>query len=78
MPHSIVTDVCEGVADCAQACPIGCIHHGKGKNKKGTDFYWINFETCIDCGICLQVCPVQGAVVAEERSDLQQTCQDSD
>ena len=43
------------------------------KNKKGTDFYWINFDTCIDCGICLQVCPVEGAIVAEERPDLQKT-----
>ena len=42
-----------------------------GKNKKGTDWYWINFETCIDCGICLQVCPVEGAVIAEENPDLQ-------
>ena len=65
MAHSIVTDVCEGIADCVDACPVACIDQGKGKNKKGTDFYWINFDTCIDCGICLQVCPVEGAIVAE-------------
>ena len=73
MAHSIVTDVCEGIADCVDACPVACIDQGKGKNKKGTDFYWINFDTCIDCGICLQVCPVEGAIVAEERPDLQKT-----
>ena len=71
MPHSIITDQCEGVGSCIEACPVGCISPGVGKNKKGTDFYWINFTTCIDCGICLKVCPVEGAVVAEERSDLQ-------
>ncbi len=71
MPHTIVTDICEGVADCAKACPVGCISRGKGKNKKGTDFYWINYDTCIDCGICLTVCPVKGAVLAEERKELQ-------
>ena len=60
MAHSIVTDVCEGVADCVDACPVACIDQGRGKNKKGTDYYWINFDTCIDCGICLQVCPVRG------------------
>ena len=43
------------------------------EEQKGTDFYWINFDTCIDCGICLQVCPVEGAIVAEERPDLQKT-----
>ena len=73
MAHSIVTDVCEGIADCVDACPVACIDQGKGKNKKGTDFYWINFDTCIDCGICLQVCPIEGAIVAEERPDLQKT-----
>lgn len=71
--HSIVTNVCEGVADCVDACPVACIHEGPGKNKKGTDWYWIDFDTCIDCGICLQVCPVEGAIVPEEKPDLQQT-----
>ncbi|MDE5070004.1 MAG: ferredoxin, partial [Trichodesmium sp. St4_bin8_1] len=27
----------------------------------------------IDCGICLEVCPVEKAVLAEERPELQQT-----
>ncbi len=71
MPHSIVTDICEGVADCVNACPVGCIKPGNRKNKKGTDFYWIQYDICIDCGICLKVCPIEGAVIAEERSDLQ-------
>jgi NAD-dependent dihydropyrimidine dehydrogenase PreA subunit len=71
--HTIVTDVCEGVADCVEACPVACIHDGPGKNKKGTPWFWIDFATCIDCGICLQVCPVEGAIVAEERPDLQKT-----
>ena len=71
MPHSIVTDVCEGVANCVNACPVGCITQGSGKNVKGTDFYWIDFQTCIDCGICKQVCPVNGAVLDEERPDKQ-------
>lgn len=70
--HTIVTNVCEGVADCVDACPVACIHPGQGANSKGTPFYWIDFDTCIDCGICLQVCPVEGAIVPEERADLQQ------
>ena len=63
MAHTIVTDVCEGVADCVDACPVACIHPGQGANLKGTGFYWIDFDTCIDCGICLQVCPVAGAIL---------------
>ena len=71
MPHSIISNICEGVADCAKACPVGCIKPGKGRNIKGTDFFWIDFDTCIDCGICLQVCPVKGAVIPEERQEVQ-------
>ena len=73
--HTIVTETCEGVADCVDACPVACIHPGPGKNVKGTEWYWIDFSTCIDCGICLQVCPVEGAIVPEERPDLQKTPQ---
>ncbi len=73
MPHTINSDVCEGVADCVSACPVGCIKPGIGKNIKGTDFYWINFDTCIDCGVCLTVCPVEDAIIPEERSELQKT-----
>ncbi|MBT7202832.1 MAG: ferredoxin, partial [Deltaproteobacteria bacterium] len=24
MAHTIVTDICEGVADCVDACPVAC------------------------------------------------------
>ncbi|HAX84768.1 MAG TPA: ferredoxin, partial [Cyanobacteria bacterium UBA11370] len=43
MSHTIVTETCEGVADCVDACPVACIHPGPGKNVKGTDWYWIDF-----------------------------------
>ena len=28
MAHTIVTDVCEGIADCVDACPVACIDQG--------------------------------------------------
>ncbi|PSB40628.1 ferredoxin, partial [filamentous cyanobacterium Phorm 6] len=28
MSHTIVTNICEGVADCVGACPVACIHPG--------------------------------------------------
>ena len=71
MAFTIVTDKCEGIADCVGACPVECISQGPGKNDKGTDWYRIDFPKCIDCGICLAVCPVEGAILLEERSDLQ-------
>lgn len=71
MPYTIITDECEGFADCVDVCPIACIYPGFGKNAKGIDDWnWIDFSTCIDCGICLKVCPV-GAILPEERPDLQ-------
>jgi NAD-dependent dihydropyrimidine dehydrogenase PreA subunit len=73
MAYTIVTDVCEGIADCAVQCPVACIHEGGGANIKGTSWYWIDFAVCIDCGVCLAVCPVQGAVLPEERPNLQKT-----
>ena len=71
MPHSIVSDICEGDAACVNACPVNCIIKGTGKNKKETDFFWIDYETCIDCGICLSVCPISGAVIPEENPEVQ-------
>lgn len=72
MAYTIVTDKCEGFADCVDACPVACIYPGLGKNVKGIeDWNWIEFAGCIDCGICLQVCPVEGAILSEERPDLQ-------
>ncbi len=71
MSHTIVTDVCEGIADCVAACPVACIYPGDVPNAKGTQYFWIDFATCIDCGICLQVCPVAGAILDHEAADLQ-------
>lgn len=74
MAYTIITDICEGFADCVDACPIACINPGVGKNAKGIENWnWIDFSTCIDCGICLQFCPVSGAIIPEERPDLQKT-----
>jgi ferredoxin len=31
----------------------------------------LSLASCIDCGICLQVCPIEGAIIPEERPELQ-------
>ncbi|KGG12484.1 MULTISPECIES: indolepyruvate ferredoxin oxidoreductase subunit alpha [Prochlorococcus] len=71
MPHTIVKDICEGEGTCVNACPVACIKQGIGKNIKSKNYYFIEFSTCIDCGVCLEVCPVKDAVISEERPDLQ-------
>ncbi len=71
MPHSINKDKCKAEATCANACPVSCIQKSSNKHIHGSDFYFVDFSTCIDCGVCLEVCPVEGAVIPEERRDLQ-------
>ena len=71
MPHSINSDVCDGIAYCTEACPVDCIKQASGININGNKYYFIDFSTCIDCGVCFSVCPVKGAVIQEERADIQ-------
>lgn len=75
MSHTIVTDICTGVAECTSQCPVACIHEGNGINGKGTKWYWIDPDICIDCGVCLLVCPVAGAIVPDYRPELQKITQ---
>lgn len=70
MAYTIISNVCEGVAECVPVCPVACIEQGHGANKKGSMWFKIDANTCIDCGVCLQVCPVQGAIIPEERPEL--------
>ncbi len=72
MPHTIVTDVCEGSSDCIPVCPVDCIHWAEGKtNAKNKKYTWIDDKTCIDCGACLSACPVSGAIINEWKPELQ-------
>ena len=43
--------------DCVEVCPVDCFH-------EGPNFLTIDPEECIDCGLCLSVCPVD-AIYAE-------------
>lgn len=76
MSYTIVSDVCEGSADCFNVCPVSCIHWAEGKtNAKGNKFAYIDEQTCIDCGACLAACPVVAsgadAIIDNWRPDLQ-------
>lgn len=76
MSYTIVSDVCEGSADCFEVCPVNCIHWAEGKsNNKGNKFAYIDEQTCIDCGACLAACPVvargEGAIIDNWQPILQ-------
>ncbi|MDX2254084.1 MAG: 4Fe-4S dicluster domain-containing protein [Pseudanabaenaceae cyanobacterium bins.39] len=70
MAYTIISNICEGISDCVPVCPVACIEQGTGLNLKGTTWYKIDAAVCIDCGVCLQVCPIAGAIIPEERPEL--------
>ncbi|MCA2407214.1 4Fe-4S dicluster domain-containing protein (plasmid) [Rhizobium leguminosarum bv. viciae 248] len=57
----VITDPCIDVkdGDCTVACPVDCIYEG------GRMFY-IHPGECINCGLCLSVCPVDAISWDEE------------
>ena len=63
MPY-VITEPCVGRKDgaCVQACPCDCIHpklsHICGLLAETTQLY-INPNDCIECGMCVEECPVQ-------------------
>ncbi len=67
MTH-IIGDPCIGTKDtaCVAVCPVDCIHPTKDeKDYDSVEMLYIDPETCIDCGLCVDECPVQ-AILAEE------------
>jgi len=78
MSYTIVSDICEGSADCFEVCPVDCIHWVEGEqNKSGKKFAYIDEKTCIDCGACLSACPVvargEEAIIDNWQPKLQHT-----
>lgn len=67
MPH-IIAEPCVGTKDtaCVEVCPVDCIHPGPGEGQaEESEQLFIDPDTCIDCGLCVDECPVQ-AIFSEE------------
>lgn len=62
MTH-IITEPCVGTKDtaCVEVCPVDCIH-----DKDDWEALFIQPEDCIDCGLCIDACPVQAIYPMEE------------
>jgi NAD-dependent dihydropyrimidine dehydrogenase PreA subunit len=60
----VITEPCIDVkdGDCTAACPVDCIYEG------GRMFY-IQPDECINCGLCLSICPVDAIVCDAELTD---------
>ncbi|WP_346911792.1 ferredoxin [uncultured Roseibium sp.] len=57
----IISEPCIDVKDgaCTLACPVDCIYEG------GRMFY-IHPDECINCGLCLSICPVDAILYDAE------------
>ena len=54
MTH-IITSLCLRDAGCVEVCPVECIVPGKPQEE--WPWYYIDPDTCIDCGACVPECP---------------------
>ncbi len=60
MTH-IIGDPCVGTKDtaCVAVCPVDCIHPTKeDEDFEKEEMLFIDPETCIDFGLCVDECPV--------------------
>ncbi len=67
MSHYIA-EPCIGTKDtaCVAVCPVDCIHPTKEEADFATsEMLYIDPDTCIDCGLCVDECPVK-AIFPEE------------
>ncbi len=63
----VITDLCIGTKDtsCEAICPVDCIHPAPDSlGFADAEMLYINPTTCIDCALCVDVCPV-GAIYYE-------------
>lgn len=54
MTH-VITSLCLRDGGCATVCPVDCIVAGKPTDS--WPLYYIDPDTCIDCGACVAECP---------------------
>ena len=66
MSYAISGECCSD-ASCVAVCPMNCIHPAPGEPGFGTGAsLFIDPRTCIDCGACADICPVDAAQPSEQ------------
>ena len=63
MTH-IITRLCMRDSGCTEVCPVECIVPGNPQDKY--PWYYIDPDTCIDCGACIPECPFEAIFVEDE------------
>jgi ferredoxin len=62
MTH-VITSLCLRDSGCVEVCPVECIIPGKPVEE--WPIFYIDPDTCIDCGACVPECPY-GAIFPED------------
>lgn len=63
MTH-IITALCLRDSSCVEVCPVECIIPGKPETE--WPWYYIDPDTCIDCGACIPECPYEAIFPEDE------------
>lgn len=63
MTH-VITSLCLRDSSCVDVCPVECIIPGKPVEQ--WPWFYIDPDTCIDCGACIPECPYEAIFTEEE------------
>ena len=63
MTH-IITSLCLRDSGCVEVCPVDCIVPGVPQGD--APWYYIDPDTCIDCGACIPECPFEAIFPEDE------------
>ncbi|MBN1483731.1 MAG: 4Fe-4S dicluster domain-containing protein [Chloroflexia bacterium] len=70
-------ELCTACGSCVRACPVGIIHLEETRNEEGKRIpyasrYSIEYDVCINCGLCADSC-LFGALVMDHKLEMAQT-----
>jgi NAD-dependent dihydropyrimidine dehydrogenase PreA subunit len=63
MTH-VITSLCLRDSGCVEVCPVDCIVPGVPQGDH--PWYYIDPDTCIDCGACVPACPYNAIFPADD------------
>ena len=68
MPY-VITALCSRDGACAEVCPVECIVKGPEGDPEWGMAYFIDPDSCIDCGACEPECPESAIFPDDEVPD---------
>lgn len=66
----IITAPCVADYSCLEGCPAGCIHPAPDDpDFDRVEQLYVDPAACIDCGACVDLCPVDAVFAADQVPD---------